>query len=107
MSSAIELPEYMLQVRKDVCSRCIDRPPGGPPCAPLGKKCGIELQLPRIVELTHAIQSRSMEPYIDRFHDEVCSQCPVRPTNYCPCTLDPLLILAIEAIETVDQRLAV
>jgi hypothetical protein len=104
MLSPRELSEYMAQVRKDVCSRCIDRPPGGPPCAPQGKTCGIEEHLEEVVELTHAVRSGEMEPYIEHFHQDVCSHCLARPTKNCPCPLDHLLILAIQAIETVDER---
>jgi hypothetical protein len=99
-----ELQEYLAEIRQQVCSRCIDRPPGAPPCAPKGKQCGIELHLAEIVEVCHKSRSRSMEPYIERFHNEVCSHCAVRPTSHCPCPLDHLLQLAIEAIETVDER---
>jgi hypothetical protein len=45
-----------------------------------------------------------MEPYIERFHNDVCSHCANRPTSHCPCPLDHLLLLAVEAIETVDER---
>ena len=38
-------------------SRCIERPPGGPPCAPLGKECGIEMHLPAVID---AIRSSSL-----------------------------------------------
>ena len=104
MYTQAELEEYLAEIRQQVCSRCIDRPPGGPPCGPLGKNCGIELHLPEIVEVAHAARSRVMDPYIERFHSEVCPMCAVRPTRHCPCPLDPLLLLAIEAIETVDER---
>ena len=54
MYSQQQLAEYMDEIRKDVCSRCIERPPGGPPCAPLGKRCGIELNLPQLIDAIHA-----------------------------------------------------
>ena len=41
----IERGEYLAEIRKQVCSRCVERPPGGPPCAPLGKQCGVEMHL--------------------------------------------------------------
>jgi hypothetical protein len=99
-----ELDEYLAEIREQVCRHCIDRPPGGPPCAPHGKQCGIELHLAEIVELAHNTRSRVIDPYIDRFHADVCSHCANRETRHCPCPLDPLLLLAIQAIETVDDR---
>ena len=99
-----ELDEYMGEIREQVCSRCIEKPPGGPPCAPLGKRCGIELNLRLLVEAVHAQRSQAMDSYIQHFHDEVCTYCENRPTNQCPCPLEYLLELAVEAIETVDER---
>lgn len=104
MPTQAELDEYMAEIREQVCRHCIDRPPGGPPCAPHGKQCGIELHLPEIIELAHTTHSRAMDPYIERFHEDICTHCTQRVTRHCPCPLDPLLLLAIEAIETVDER---
>ncbi len=101
-----EWEEYMLEIREQVCSHCIERPPGGPPCAPLGKQCGIEVNLPQLVNAVRGVQSMQIEPYIDHFHDQVCTECPNRPTNQCPCALEYLLTLAVQAIETVEQRRA-
>jgi hypothetical protein len=56
------------------------------------------------VDVAHRAHSRAMDPYIERFHLDVCSHCSNRETRQCPCPLDPLLLLAIEAIETVDER---
>lgn len=104
MVEQAQLDEYMAEIREQVCSRCIDRPPGAPPCAPRGKRCGIELHLEEIVAVAHSARNRAMDPYIERFHEDVCLHCSNRPTSQCPCPLDPLLQLAIEAIETVDER---
>jgi hypothetical protein len=104
MYTQAQLDEYMAEIRQQVCTCCIDRPAGGPPCAPHGKQCGIEVHLEEIVKLAHAIRSRVMDPYIERFHDDVCTHCAGRETRHCPCPLDPLLLLAIEAIEAVDER---
>ena len=99
-----DLREYMDEIRKEVCSRCIERPPGGPPCAPLGKRCGFELNLRQLVNAVHMERSDAMGPYIQHLHDEVCAHCENRPTNQCPCPLEYLLELAVEAIESVDDR---
>lgn len=45
-----------------------------------------------------------MDPYIEAFHGDVCPQCANRGTNQCPCPLDCLLLLAVQAIEAVDDR---
>jgi hypothetical protein len=104
MYTQAELDEYMAEIREQVCKRCIDRPPEAPPCAPHGKRCGIELHLADIVQVAHAARSRAIDPYIEHFHSDVCTHCSNRETSQCPCPLDPLLLLAIEAIETVDER---
>ena len=33
MVAECELAEYLDEIRREVCSRCVERPPGGPPCA--------------------------------------------------------------------------
>ncbi|HQU43845.1 MAG TPA: hypothetical protein PK867_13595 [Pirellulales bacterium] len=104
MYSDPEMAEYLKEIREQVCTRCIEKPPGGPPCAPLGKQCGIELDLPQLVDAVHGVYGIAMDPYVERFHDSVCSQCPGRNSNQCPCPLDCLLLLAVQAIETVDER---
>jgi hypothetical protein len=106
MYEGTDLEEYMCEIREQVCARCIERPPGGPPCEPLGKRCGIELDLPQLVDAVHRVQSSVMEPYIDHFHDDVCMHCANRGTGQCPCPLEFLLVLAVQAIEAVDQRRA-
>ena len=57
MAETAELDEYLEAIRSGVCSHCIERPPGGPPCAPLGKRCGIELNLARLVGVVHRVHS--------------------------------------------------
>jgi hypothetical protein len=106
MYEGTELEDYLFAIREQVCTHCIDRPPGGPPCAPLGKRCGIEVNLARLVDAVHAVRSPAIDPYIAEFHDEVCTHCSFRPTNQCPCPLDHLLMLAVGAIEDVDQQRA-
>ncbi len=104
MKTHIGFDEYMVAIRDQVCSRCIDRPPGGPPCLPLGKQCGIEVNLHLLIDAVHEVDSESMLPYESTFHHVVCEQCPVYTTSNCPCPLDPLLILAVQAIESVDDQ---
>lgn len=104
MYTESQLDEYLAEMREQVCSRCIERPKGGPPCEPLGKRCGIELHLSDIVAFVHAGHSDLIEPYMDRLHNDVCAECVNRPTSQCPCPLEYLLSLAVQAVETVDRR---
>jgi hypothetical protein len=98
------LQEYLDEIREHVCTRCIERPVGGPPCAPLGKRCGIESNLQRLVEAVHGVHSKAIDPYFPIYHEHVCEHCTNRPTSQCPCPLDYLFLLAVEAIEIVDER---
>jgi hypothetical protein len=104
MNADPDLQEYLDEIRQQVCSRCIERPPGGPPCEPRGKRCGIELNLKGLVDAVQTVRSDSVDPYIPVYHDHVCPQCTSRTTGQCPCPLDYLFLLAVEAIETVDER---
>ena len=104
MYEGTELEEYMAEIREQVCSRCVERPAGGPPCQPLGKRCGVELNLRLLVNAVHKEHSNWMGPYINHFHEDVCAHCQDRQTAHCPCALEYLLELAVEAIEAVDER---
>jgi hypothetical protein len=100
------LDAYLAEIRERLCRHCIERPPGGPPCLPLGKRCGVESHLEELVAVAHAASSLSMEPYETRLQEDVCEYCSLRTTRDCPCPLLYLLPLAIEAVEAVDNRCA-
>ena len=99
-----ELEEFRIELRAEVCSRCIERRPGAPPCAPLGKGCGIERHLPALVELCRTTDSALIDPYIEKLHESICADCEYKDKPACPCPLDYLLKLAVEAVETVESR---
>jgi hypothetical protein len=100
-----ELAEYLDEIRKQVCSRCVERPPDGPPCLPLGKQCGIELHLPQLIEAIHEIKSGSIIPYLEKNQQRVCEHCDhLKDYSMCPCPLRYLAVLIVQAVETVDLR---
>jgi len=104
MLTTHELEEYLQQIRQDVCTRCVERPPGGPPCGPLGKPCGVELHLARLVESVRRVHSPMITPYLEKNRSQVCPSCPYLHSEFCPCPMDSLAVLVVEAIETVDER---
>jgi hypothetical protein len=65
----------------------------------------VEFQFARYLEAIHDVNSPSMVPYIDKLHERVCTRCERRGCE-CPCPLDYLLVLMVQAIETVDRRRA-
>jgi hypothetical protein len=104
MVSETELTEYMEEIREQVCSRCVERPPNGPPCAPLGKECGVERHLPQIVDAIHAVRSNSIVPYLMNNRTRICDTCALHHSSTCPCPMDYLAVLLVQAVETVDKR---
>lgn len=98
------LTEYLDEIREQVCAHCPERPPGGPPCEPLGKFCGVEMHLPRLIDSIHAVQSQRTDPYLAHNRMEICSRCAFLHASLCPCPMDYLAVLIVEAVETVDQR---
>lgn len=104
MDTLEEYEDYLAELRKDVCSRCIERQPNCPPCAPHGKGCGIERHIPELVELCRTTDSVLIDPYIQELHDKICADCEFRDQPTCPCPLDYLLQLAVESVERVQQR---
>jgi hypothetical protein len=106
MSTDTQLAEYLEEIRQEVCSRCIERPPGGPPCAPLGKQCGVEMHLAALVDAIHERRSDFIEPYLRNNRAKICSHCALLGARECPCPMDYLAVLIVQAVETVDQRRA-
>lgn len=104
MITETEQAEYLEEIRQHVCSRCVERPPGGPPCEALGKVCGVELHLPQLIESVHQVHSPLMRPYLEQNRNTICSACEFLHMSVCPCPMDSLAMLVVEAIETVDQR---
>ena len=98
------LAEYLQEIRSEVCAHCVERPDQGPPCGPLGKHCGIEAHLEELVEEVHLIHSARIDPYLDELHRRTCVTCDRRDTDECPCPLDYLHVLAVQAIDQVDCR---
>jgi hypothetical protein len=99
-----EMVEYLNEIRREVCSRCVERPPGGPPCAPLGKQCGIEMHLPQLIDAIHDVHSASILPYLSNNREKICEHCPHLHSSICPCPMDYLSVLLVGAVEAVDQR---
>ena len=96
--------EYLSEIRKEACSRCTERAPGGPPVGPGGKYCGGEQNLPQLIEAVHEVHSRWMGPYCESTESHVCTACSARHTDSCPCPMDSLLLLVVQAVEAVDAR---
>ena len=106
MLAEAELAEYLEEIRNEVCSRCVERPEGGPPCAPLGKECGVEMHLPQLVEAIHEVYSDHIGPYLDHNRCKICQHCTLLHGSNCPCPMDYLAVLLVQAVETVDERRA-
>jgi hypothetical protein len=106
MIAKMELPEYLDELRQHVCRRCPERPQGGPPCAPLGKECGVELHLPQLIDAIREVHSDRIGPYLNHNREEVCAECDFRGSSGCPCPMDYLSVLVVEAVETVAERRA-
>lgn len=104
MIARAELQEYLDQIREDVCSRCVERPSGGPPCGPLGKPCGVELHLAELIEAVSQVSSPLIAPYLEHNREVVCESCPYLHSEHCPCPMDTLAVLVVQAIEAVHQR---
>lgn len=104
MIAEAELAEYGDEIRREVCSRCIERPPGGPPCGPLGKICGVELHLPQLVDSIRQVHSLMATPYLERNRQVICGHCDFLHSSFCPCPMDYLAVLIVEAVEAVDER---
>jgi hypothetical protein len=104
MYAPAELEEYIEEIRDQVCSRCIERRPGAPPCEPLGKNCAVEMDLESFLDAVHEVDSELIEPYKDSIARHVCAHCAHNGGEGCPCPANYLTVLVVQAIEAVDRR---
>jgi len=104
MYADAETTEYLDEIRSHVCSRCIEKPAGGPPCEPLGRRCGVEMHLPQLIGSIHDVHSDFLEDYLSRDRKEICENCAFLHSEICPCPMEYLLALIVEAVESVDGR---
>jgi hypothetical protein len=104
MVAVPDTTEYLAEIRKRVCSRCVERPPGGPPCLPLGKNCGVELHLPQLIDSIHEVRSSLLQPYLEHNRHNICEKCAFLGSSICPCPMDYLAVLIVDAVESVDAR---
>jgi hypothetical protein len=106
MRSEIDLAEYRREIRWEVCRYCVECPPGGPPCAPKGKWCGVEYFLPELIEAIHGVRSKWVLPYLLNNRRRICEHCAIRETDCCPCPLHSLAPIIVRAVKNVDERRA-
>jgi hypothetical protein len=106
MNAPDELEEYRAALRAEVCSHCIERRPSAPPCGPLGKGCGLERHLAGLVQICRTTDSVLIDPYIEKLHETICTDCEYKDTAFCPCPLNYLLQLAVQAVEKVERNRA-
>jgi hypothetical protein len=58
------------------------------------------------VELCRTTNSALIDPYIEKLHDTICSDCEYKDSVFCPCPMEYLLQLAVETVENVECRRA-
>ena len=125
MVSHERFDEYVKELRKEVCGRCDQTAPSGPPCTPLGWPFEIEIYLPESVALAHSPEPRPMYVQLAEFQEFVCEscarggqlshcpisflspncpRCPLTSSTGCRCAPYRLLPLAIKVIRAVDAR---
>jgi len=103
-----DVDTYWQAVQGRVCVKCIDSDGHGN-CRLSGEDaCGLKLHFPKIVATVLAVQSNTIEPYIEALRKNVCADCKHQsPDGTCQfriqadCGLDRYFPLVIETIETV------
>jgi hypothetical protein len=58
--------------------------------------------LPELVEAIRQIKSDSIGPYLDYNRHAICEGCSHHNSSQCPCPMDYLAVLLVEAMESID-----
>lgn len=104
--------QYLLAIRRKVCSRCIDTDEKGNCLLHYDEICAVEEFLPEIIESVRKVKSERVEDYLVELRRNVCEHCKHQAEdgtcivrNNIDCGLDRYFPLIIEAIEEVDAGL--
>jgi hypothetical protein len=104
---------YMEAIRRRVCAVCLDGRDDRS-CGLTGRTCAVEEHLPQVVRALSAVSSGNMQDYEEALRAQVCSRCDhqddrgvCRLRDRADCALDAYLSLVLDAVEEVNQRLAV
>jgi hypothetical protein len=62
------------------------------------------MHLPVLIDSVHQIHSDQLAPYLDHNRKAICEKCAFLHSSICPCPMDYLSALVVEAVEAVDQR---
>jgi len=66
--------------------------------------CGVELHLVDLVDSIHEVHSTRIQRYLNHNREEICGKCALLHSSCCPCPMDYLAVLVVQAVETVDER---
>jgi hypothetical protein len=92
--------EYLAEARERVCGHCPQRAPDRLPFTRACRRCGIELQLPQLVEAIRDA-GEACEALARR---AVCARCQHLDQGGCPCPVAPLTALLVRAVRAVEAR---
>jgi hypothetical protein len=62
------------------------------------------MHLPQIVDAIHEVRSDWIGPYLANNRTRICETCALHHGSTCPCPMDYLAVLLVQAVETVDKR---
>ena len=96
--------EYLTAIREQVCRPCPERTSDTFPFAPACWQCGVEVQLPELVDAIHAAGDHLVEIDSLSHRPTVCAQCPHWADERCPCPVRALSPLLVQAVKGVDAR---
>jgi hypothetical protein len=104
MLSRAVYAEYLAEIRERVCEHCPARVPGQPPYRPQCRHCGVQLQLPQLVNsIRDAGDALSeLDPRPER--DLVCAQCVCQGRGECPCPAGLMPARLVRAVLAVEER---
>ena len=62
------------------------------------------MHLPALIDAIHQVRSNWIETYLENNRKRICNGCRLLNSSQCPCPLDYLAVLIVQAVETVDRR---
>lgn len=106
----MQIDQYWNMLQTRICRRCVDGDGTGACRLPAGEECALYRNLPQIIATVLSVESESIDGYIARLRQNICSACDAQDANLVchkrdqlECALDRYYPLVVEIIESVKK----
>ena len=106
----MQIDDYWAQLQTRICRRCVDGDGTGACRLPAGEECPLHHFLPNIITTVRSVKSTTLDGYVSRLRQDICSTCDAQDANLVchkrndlECALDRYFPLVVDIIESIKE----